>query len=360
MQINTDKLSDWGFKFNNTFVISGPCSAESEDQIMQTATALSKCSVNVFRAGIWKPRTRPGSFEGVGVLGLTWLKKVKQAVNLPVTVEVANSEHVDECLKHDIDILWIGARTTVNPFSVQNIADALKGVDIPVMVKNPINPELELWIGALERLNQAGITKLAAIHRGFSSFKKNTYRNKPNWKIPIELRRKLPNLPVICDPSHICGNRELLLSVSQQAMDLLFDGLMIESHIDPDSALSDGLQQVTPDRLQDLLNNITFKTVSTDQRQTRADIECLRKKIDEIDYQIIDLIAKRMGFASEIGRYKNTDNMAILQPNRWEEIVQSRIRAGSEHNLSEEFILRVYQYIHEEAIRQQIEYKEKN
>ncbi|MCP4104142.1 MAG: bifunctional 3-deoxy-7-phosphoheptulonate synthase/chorismate mutase type II [Desulfobacteraceae bacterium] len=355
--MNTNKFSDWNLPVGNIFVVSGPCSAESEDQIIQTARSLQKCDVNLFRAGIWKPRTRPGSFEGVGTRGLKWLKKVKEIVGMPVTTEVANSTHVEECLNHDIDILWIGARTTVNPFSVQNIADALKGVDIPVMVKNPINPELDLWIGAVERLDRAGITKLAAIHRGFSSFRGNTYRNKPNWKIPIELRRRLPDLPMICDPSHICGNRELLLSVSRQAMDLLFDGLMIESHIDPDSALSDAFQQITPGQLHDMLNRIVVKRLSGDEKDIDR-IESLRNKIDDVDSHIIELIARRMEFVLEIGRYKMENNIAILQPNRWEEIVRSRISAGRMHNLSKEFILSCYQYIHEESIIRQIELTE--
>lgn len=348
------KISEWGMGLGNNFVISGPCSAESEEQVMRTAMALQKCDVNVFRAGIWKPRTRPGAFEGVGVKGLEWLKKVKSVTQLPVTVEVATSDHIEACLKYEIDILWIGARTTVNPFLVQNIADALKGVDIPVMVKNPINPEMELWLGAIERFNQAGITKMAAIHRGFSSYKNNGYRNKPNWTIPIELQRKCPELPMICDPSHICGNRELIQSVAQQAMDLLFDGLMIEAHIDPDSALSDAFQQLTPAHLQDILDKIVYKKVYSDEKQFVTDVECLRTKIDDIDEQLIELLANRMDIASEIGHYKGKYDVAVFQPDRWQKIVQSRIRCGSAYNLSEEFMLKCYQCIHEEAIQRQI------
>jgi chorismate mutase len=355
-----NRFSEWHEFSGKIFVISGPCSAESEDQVMQTAKALQKCDVNVFRAGIWKPRTRPGSFEGVGDRGLKWLRRVKEEVGLPVTTEVANSAHVEACLEHGIDVLWVGARTTVNPFSVQNIADALRGVDIPVMVKNPINPELELWIGAIERLSRAGITKLAAIHRGFSSFRKNTYRNKPNWKIPIELRRRFPDLPMVCDPSHICGNRDLLLSVSRQAMELLFDGLMIESHMDPDSALSDAFQQVTPGQLQDMLGMVAVKNLSADEAQVHLSIESLRKKIDETDSQIIELMAKRMTFATEIGRYKRDHNIAVFQPGRWEEIVQSRTGEGRLYNLPQEFILNCFQYFHEEAVRRQIELAQEN
>jgi chorismate mutase len=353
IKLNIDKLSDWGVTVGKPFIISGPCSAESEEQVMQTALGVSKYNVNVFRAGIWKPRTRPEFFEGVGAKGLKWLRRAKKATNLPVTVEVANPKHVDECLKHEIDILWIGARTTVNPFSVQAIADALNGVDIPVMVKNPVNPDIDLWIGALERLNGAGIKKLAAIHRGFSTIYNSPYRNNANWKIPIELRTRIPNLPLICDPSHICGNRRLLLSVAQKAMDLLFDGLMIECHIDPKSALSDARQQVTPDQLGDLLSRIVLKTIYSHDQEFELFIKRSREEIDDIDYQIIDLFGRRMEVAKEIGRYKSRENISILQPERWKEIVESRIKAGRERNLSEHFVLRVYEYIHEEAIRQQ-------
>jgi len=352
-------LSDWCQRTGDTLVISGPCSAESEEQVMQTALGVKECNVDVLRAGIWKPRTRPGSFEGVGRKGLKWLKKARRATNLPVTVEVANSEHVEECLEHEIDILWIGARSAANPFTVEGIARVLNGIDIPVLVKNPINPDLELWIGALERLNRVGIKKLAAIHRGFSSYKKSLYRNEPNWRIPVELRRRHPNLPIICDPSHICGNRELLSTVMQKAMDLLFDGLMIECHVDPESALSDSKQQVTPDQLKDLLSRLQFKALSTDDMQYHQRIEELRETINEIDDQVVTLFAKRMEVSTEIGRYKKKSKIAILQPERWEEIVQTRIKAGMDRNLSEDFVFNIYQFIHEESIRKQEEASER-
>jgi chorismate mutase len=356
-ELSIARISEWGVTPGKKFIISGPCSAETEEQVMQTALALSKYEVNAFRAGIWKPRSRPGTFQGIGARGLRWLQKVQEATKMPVTVEVANQEHIEQCLEHGIDILWIGARTTANPFSVQAIADALKGVDIPVMVKNPINPDLGLWIGALERLNQVGIRKLAAIHRGFSSSESSLYRNETNWRIPIELRRRIPDMPLICDPSHICGNRKLLLPVAQMAMDLLFDGLMIESHIDPDSALSDAEQQLTPDQLGDLLSKIKIKKKYSADGRLHSPIDHLRDIIDEIDDKIIDLFSKRMEISREIGRFKRRKSISILQPERWKEIVESRIKAGRRKNLSEEFVFRVYEYIHEESIRQQEEVK---
>jgi chorismate mutase len=353
INMNIDALSDWGIKFGEKLIISGPCSAESEEQVLKTAVELAKYDINILRAGIWKPRTRPKSFEGVGSSGLKWLKRATAAVNLPVVVEVATQRHVEKCLEYGIDMLWIGARTTVNPFAVQAIADALRGVDIPVLIKNPINPDVELWIGAIERINQAGISKIAAIHRGFSSFKKSEYRNKPNWEIPIELRRRIPNLPIICDPSHICGNRELLLSVSQTAMDLLFDGLIIESHIDPSCALSDAKQQLKPEALGDLLNKLKFKKKITEDANFHIQINRLREEIDEIDYQLIDILAKRMEIAKTIGQVKKKVKVSILQPDRWTHIVKNRIEAGKKQNLSEEFILEVFREIHQESIHNQ-------
>lgn len=341
----------WGLTLHDKLIVAGPCSAESEEQILQTALKLAECNVNAIRAGIWKPRTRPDSFEGVGVVGLSWLKSAGTTVNLPVMVEVASPEHVEACLKHGIDMLWIGARTSVNPFAVQAIADALQGVDIPVLVKNPINPDLGLWIGALERLNKAGITKVAAIHRGFSSYNKNIYRYQPIWKIPIELKMRLPHLPILCDPSHICGNRRLIFSVAQKAMDLLFDGLIIEAHINPDVALSDADQQLTPCQLNDLLNRLKFKKASIDE--VKREIDPLREQIDEIDDQLIDILAKRMDITRAIGKCKNQKNISILQPERWKSIVQSRIEHGKEHNLSEEIVVRIFEEIHEESIQQQ-------
>lgn len=355
--LNIEKFENWGLTNNLTnrgmLHIAGPCSAESEDQIMQTALALSKYGVDIFRAGLWKPRTRPNTFEGVGVKGLKWLKKAAAATGMSITVEVATPEHVERCLKHEIDVLWIGARTTSNPFSIQAIAESLRGVDIPVMVKNPISPDIELWIGAFERLNRVGITRLAAIHRGFSSSVNGIYRNSPNWRIPIELRRRIPRLPIICDPSHICGKRELLFSVAQKAVDLLYSGLMIEVHTNPDDALSDREQQITPDEFNNLIVNLKPKKVSTNRREYRLHITHLRKRIDEIDYRIIKLLAKRMGIVSEIGLYKKKHGISILQPGRWDDILKNRIKIGADNRLAKEFIQQIYHYIHEEAIRHQ-------
>lgn len=338
---------------NKTFLIAGPCSVESEEQIMQTAQELAQHEVNVLRGGVWKPRTRPGSFEGVGIKALKWLKNAGSAANIPVTVEVAAPEHVEECLKHEIDILWIGARTTTNPFSVQTLAESLEGVDIPIMVKNPISPDIELWIGALERLYNAGISKLIAVHRGFSSHKKTAYRNVPNWRIPIELRRTIKNIPIICDPSHICGNVELLQSVSQEAMDLLFDGLMIEVHYNPESALSDAKQQLTPAAYGELVRSLKVKKPYTDDEEYFQHINDLRKEIDGIDSKLIDLLANRMQLSRQIGTYKRGVDVSNYQPERWSEIIKSRTKAAVDKNLSEEFILRIYQYIHEESLRHQ-------
>jgi len=353
IQMDIVGLSEWGISYEGIFIIAGPCSAESPEQLMQTAAGLAHHPVNLMRAGIWKPRTRPGSFEGVGKKGLTWLKEAGNSVGLPVTVEVARPKHVEECLRHGIDVLWVGARTTTNPFAVQELADALRGVDIPVLVKNPLSPDLSLWIGALERINQAGITKLAAIHRGFCSFNEKLYRNKPEWWIPIELRRKIPNLPMMCDPSHICGKVELLPGIIRRAMDLLFDGLMIECHINPREALSDAEQQVTPAELGVLLSRLNVKKVSTDDPQYLLDITHLRNTIDEVDEQIMQLLMQRMQISTEIGRLKKRSNISILQPERWQKMLQERIDSGQEKDLPAQFIQRLYQGIHEESIRRQ-------
>lgn len=335
-------------------IISGPCSAESRDQLMETALQLKKLNrVHVLRAGIWKPRTRPGAFEGIGSIGLEWLKEAKEATGFPTAIEIANAKHAEEALKAGVDILWIGARTTVNPFAVQEIADALVGVKVPVLVKNPVNPDLELWIGALERLSRAGIEELGAIHRGFSSYEKSKYRNKPNWEIPIELRRRIPELPIINDPSHICGNRELLLSVAQTAMDMNFDGLMLESHIDPSVAWSDAKQQVTPADLNKLLNQLVLRKSSIDDAILKNLLEELREKIDVMDTKLITMLSKRMKIAKKIGKYKKEKNVTILQSNRWEEIVNSRLKQGVEKKLSEDFITKLFEIIHQESISQQ-------
>jgi len=346
-------MSEWGLGLGDRVNISGPCSAETPEQVMQTVQGVAKHDVQIIRAGIWKPRTRPNSFEGVGSVGLKWLKDAGKAVDKPVCCEVANVKHVYEALRGGINILWIGARTTTNPFAVQEIADALDGVDIPVMVKNPVNPDLNLWLGALERLNKKGITKLAAIHRGFSVHNEKKYRNNPMWQIPIELKRKLPGMPLICDPSHICGNRSLLQQVSQKALDLNFDGLMLESHITPDKALSDAKQQVTPERLGEILGELTYRNLTSDNPQFTSQLEHLRDEIDDLDHKIIDQLVKRMGIARQIGLYKKENNITILQPGRWEEIISDRVGYGKKQGLSDDLLGEILKLIHQESIRHQ-------
>lgn len=337
------------------FLIAGPCSAETETQVHQTVDELMKYlpQLDLIRAGIWKPRTRPNAFEGVGKVGLTWLKEAANRYGKPCTVEVANKAHVEAALDAGIDVLWIGARSTVSPFIVQEIADVLRGVDIPVMVKNPVNPDIDLWIGSFERLEKAGITKLAAVHRGFSSYTKTEYRNKPTWELPIELKRRLPNLPIICDPSHICGRRDTLQKVSQKAMDLNFDGLMIESHITPDLAWSDAKQQITPEQLAHLLSQLVYRDNVTLEGEEHAALNELRSKIDRIDNYIIELLAERMGVSEEIGIYKAANNLKIYQPERWAIIVDRCLKIGSANGLTEPFLLKLMQQIHKESIRHQ-------
>lgn len=332
-------------------VIAGPCSAESEEQVMSTAMQLAAKGCHIFRAGVWKPRTKPGGFEGHGEKALPWLQRVKEATGMLVGIEVATPEHVELALKYGIDILWIGARTSANPFVVQAISDSLKGVDIPVLVKNPVNPDLELWIGAMERINQAGIKRLAAIHRGFSSYDKKIYRNLPMWQIPIELRRRIPGLPIICDPSHIGGRRELIAPLCQQAMDLGFDGLIIESHCDPDKAWSDAKQQVTPDVLDYILSLLVIR----DGTVTTEGITTLRRQIDEIDNQVMELLSKRMRVCREIGHYKKEHNMTVLQTSRYNEILDKRGAQGSLCGMDPMFVKTVFEAIHEESVRQQME-----
>jgi chorismate mutase len=330
-------------------VIAGPCSAETEEQVLETAKDLSARGIRMFRAGIWKPRTKPGGFEGVGTIGLPWLQRVKRETGMYVTTEVAMKEHVQAALEAGVDLIWIGARTTVNPFAVQEIADALRGVDIPVLVKNPVNPDLELWIGAIERLYGAGIRRLGVIHRGFSSYDKKLYRNLPLWHIPIELRRRMPNLPILCDPSHIGGKRELIASLSQQAMDLSFDGLIIESHVNPDGAWSDASQQVTPEVLDYVLNMLVIR----ESVQTTENLAELRRQIDTIDEQLLEVLAKRMRISREIGVYKKEHNMPILQSPRYNELLEKRARMGEDLSLSAEFVKEILRTIHEESVRQQ-------
>jgi chorismate mutase len=355
LELKSNLAEEWrGFK-GRPFLISGPCSAETEEQVMQTALQLSKLKeISVFRAGIWKPRTRPNTFEGVGVEGLKWLRNVKQETGLMVGIEVANEKHVYEALKYGIDMLWIGARTSVNPFTVQEISDALSGVDVMVLVKNPINPDLELWIGAIERIARAGITRLGAIHRGFSTFEKTAYRNQPNWQLPIELRRRIPDLPMICDPSHISGAREYIYEISQKAMDLNFDGLMIESHIDPDNALSDSAQQVTPDELKELLSRLILRSPVTSDPRLLDILGELRQQIDIFDETLIDIIEKRMKVAETIGQYKKENNITILQTTRWDEIIKKVMISGQSKGLSSEMIDTIFKAIHQESINHQM------
>ena len=335
-------------------IISGPCSAETEEQMMNTAKALKAVGkVNVLRAGIWKPRTRPNSFEGVGEVGLPWLINAGKEVGLPVITEVANAQHVEKALKAGFDRLWIGARTTVNPFTVQEIADSLKGMDVEVLVKNPINPDLNLWIGAIERFKNSGIEQVHAIHRGFSSFKSDRYRNEPMWEIPIGLKAQFPAIKLICDPSHICGRRDILEEVSQKAIDLAFDGLMIESHVTPDDAWSDAKQQITPKTLSLLLDNLIIRRIEGDNSVFSQSLEDLRSRINDIDEDLIELVAKRMGIAEEIGDYKKENNITILQPERWEEIKKLQINAAAKNELSRKFIIKYLEAIHQESIRHQ-------
>lgn len=339
-----------GVDAKRPLIISGPCSAETEEQVMATAVALQKIGVKIYRAGVWKPRTKPGGFEGVGTEALTWLKRVKSELGMYTAVEVANAKHVQEALANDVDILWIGARTTANPFSVQEIADSLVGTDIPVLIKNPVNPDLDLWIGAIERIYNAGIHRIGAIHRGFSSSDKKVYRNLPQWHIPIELHRQLPNLPIICDPSHIGGKRELIASISQQAMDLNFDGLIIESHCTPDKAWSDASQQITPEVLQLILDTLVIRETN----QTTENLTVLRRQIDILDNDLLELLAKRMRVSKEIGTYKKEHNMPILQAQRYDEILKNRIGQAEKMGMDGEFMKTVLMAIHEESIRQQM------
>ena len=333
------------------FVIAGPCSAETEEQVMTTAKQLADKGCHNFRAGVWKPRTKPGGFEGNGEKALPWMQQVKKETGMNVATEVATPEHVELALKYDVDILWIGARTSANPFAMQALADSLRGVEQPVLVKNPVNPDIELWIGALERINQAGVQRLAAVHRGFSSYDKKIYRNLPMWQIPIELRRRIPNLPIFCDPSHIGGRRELVAPLCQQAMDLGFDGLLVESHCDPDQAWSDAKQQVTPDILDYILSLLVIR----DEKMTTEGIHELRGQIDELDNQLMELLAKRMEVCREIGHYKKEHNMTVLQASRYNEILEKRGVQGSLTGMAPEFVAKVFESIHEESVRQQIE-----
>ncbi len=354
-ELKIQALNEWIDIDTKPLVISGPCSAESEQQVLDIAREIAKIpNVKIFRAGIWKPRTRPGSFEGVGEKGLKWLQQVKAESGLLTAVEVANPEHIRLAVKHDVDILWIGARTVVNPFSLQELASELKGIDKPIMVKNPVNPDLDLWIGAIERFNLAGITKIAAVHRGFYFFDKTPYRNAPMWEIPIELKRRFPNLPVICDPSHICGERTMLLDVAQKSLDLDMDGVMIEAHTDPDKALTDPQQQITPGELSLIVDKLIVRTKRGDF-ELENKLELLRSEIDKIDAELLQILARRMEVVDEIGNYKKENNITILQLKRWTKIVRDRLKTGTNAGLRKSFIQTLLEVVHNESIQRQTE-----
>ena len=339
---------------NRPMIISGPCSAETPEQLIQTAVELAKNpQIGLLRAGIWKPRTKPGMFEGVGTIGLNWLNEAKNISGLPTTVEIANAQHVEQSLNHNVDVLWIGARTTVNPFSVQEIADSLKGVDIPVLIKNPINPDIELWIGAIERIQKAGIKNIALIHRGFSAFGNTEFRNPPMWQLPIEMKRRYPELPIICDPSHICGNRIMLSNIAQKSINLDFNGLMIESHIDPDNAWSDAAQQITPSQLNKLLGELIWRSSYVDSNKNSTSLINLRAQIDLKDDALIELLGERMKLADEIGLFKKENNITILQTERWNEIINRVHDRAIELGLSADFIKKYFDAVHIESINHQ-------
>jgi chorismate mutase len=361
LNLNIQPLESWIKTGKEPLLIAGPCSAETEDQLVATAHLLAKTGrVSALRAGIWKPRTRPGEFEGIGSIGLEWLKRAKEETGLPTAVEVATAKHVEEALKAGVDILWVGARSTANPFTVQEIADALKGVDVPVMVKNPVNPDLTLWIGALERINNAGITKLAAIHRGFSSYEKSAFRNEPMWDLAINLKTHAPHLPIICDPSHISGNRDLIPYISQKALDMDMQGLMIESHIDPTIAWTDAKQQVTPAALEELIGRLTLRKPETRNVEVNDKLADLRNSIDKIDDLVIQKMAERMQIVEQIGNYKRDNNITILQVNRWDEILNKRTSYARALKLSTEFAEKLLELIHSESIRKQTEIMNKD
>ena len=352
---NSKQMRTWldDLGLNHPLVIAGPCSAETEEQVLKIAHELKDTDVNYFRAGIWKPRTRPGNFEGVGALGLKWLQKVKEETGLKTATEVANRAHVELALEHDIDLLWIGARSTVSPFIVQEIADALQGTDKIVLVKNPVNPDLSLWLGAVERLHTANIGKLGVIHRGFSTYEKSKYRNIPEWQLAIELQTKFPDLPIINDPSHITGNRDMIFDVSQTALDLNFDGLIIETHHDPENAWSDAAQQVTPKTLVQIMIDLRIRKVSDEEAEYKSMLSNLRAQIDIIDNQLIETLGKRMKVSDGIGELKKQKNVAVLQSNRWNQILGAMILEGESKGLSEEFVLKMFKAIHQESINHQ-------
>jgi chorismate mutase len=361
LNFNIQPFNSWAKVTKEPFLIAGPCSAETEEQLVATAHLLAATGrVSVLRAGIWKPRTRPGEFEGIGSIGLEWLKRAKAETGLPTAVEVATAKHVEEALAAGVDILWVGARSTANPFTVQEIADALKGVDVPVIVKNPVNPDLSLWIGALERINNAGITKLAAIHRGFSSHEKSAFRNEPMWDLAINLKTHAPELPIICDPSHICGNRELIPYIAQKALDLDMQGLIIESHIDPSVAWTDAKQQLTPAALDAIMDKLEVRKPGAGTEEVKDALAVLRDGIDKIDDLLIQKVGERMKIVEKIGNYKKDNGITILQVNRWEEILNKRIPYAAAFNLSKEFTEKFLELLHSESIRKQTEIMNKD
>ncbi|NNE03481.1 MAG: bifunctional 3-deoxy-7-phosphoheptulonate synthase/chorismate mutase type II [Eudoraea sp.] len=352
---NTKELRTWldDMELPHPLVIAGPCSAETEEQVLKIAHELKDTDVNYYRAGIWKPRTRPGNFEGVGAIGLKWLQNVKKETGLKIATEVANRAHVDLALEHDVDLLWIGARSTVSPFIVQEIADALEGTDKIVLIKNPVNPDLSLWLGAVERLYSANIKNLGVIHRGFSSYEKSKYRNIPEWQLAIELQTRFPDLPLINDPSHISGKRDMIMDISQTALDLNFDGLMIETHCDPDNAWSDAAQQVTPKKLVQIMEDLRIRKETDEEAEYKSKLSNLRAQIDIIDNQIVDILGKRMKVSDGIGELKKQKNVAVLQTNRWNAILGKMILEGEAKGLSEEFVLKMFKAIHQESINHQ-------
>lgn len=351
MELELRPLNLPGIENKRPLVIAGPCSAETEEQVMETARQLANKGCKIFRAGIWKPRTKPGGFEGMGEQGLPWMRRVKEETGMLITTEVATPRHVEAALKAGIDLLWVGARTSANPFAMQELADSLQGVDIPVLVKNPVNPDIELWVGALERINGAGIKRLGAIHRGFSSIDQKLYRNAPMWHIPIELHRRYPHLPILCDPSHIGGRRDLIAPLCQQAMDMGFEGLIVESHCNPDCAWSDAKQQVLPDVLDFILDRLVVR----DSQEATESLTALRKQIDELDNTLMDLLTKRMRISREIAEYKKQHNMRVVQTGRYNEILDKRGAQGALCGMDADFVKKVYEAIHEESVRQQME-----
>ena len=360
MELEINPIKHWLPQINNPLIIAGPCSLETEEQTMETARMLAKDHrVFVYRGGVWKPRTRPGSFEGIGSIGLKWLQMVREETGMPVGTEIANAQHAEEAMKAGLDVLWIGARSTASPFVVQEIADVVQGTDAVVMVKNPVNPDVQLWVGAFERLSRAGIKNLVAIHRGFTPFRETEYRNYPNWKTVIELRRIMPNLPIICDPSHIGGKREFLFDISQKAFDMGLDGLMIESHRDPSCALSDKEQQLTPADLAKLLDRLIIRNATTDNKLFENQLELLRNRIDALDRELLETLSSRMEIARQIGQYKKDNNVTALQIGRFAELMEKRVKLGESLNLNGHLVQQLFQHIHEDSVRMQTEIMDK-